>query len=251
MDAEQPLDAALNPRLDSGFFQLVANDLLHLDQECLTLLAPGVDRFFHLLIADRIEKAEAEILQFTSDLTHAQTVGDGRENFQSLLCDLLLAVRLEVLQSPHIVQPVGQFDEHHPNVVDHGQHHLAEVLRLLLLASGKVDLADLGDALHDVRDLFAELLADVNDRHGRVHRDRIHLHFGKHQRNFQRMDEIRLTRRPALPFMNLQRVVVGFLDERQIILRTVLLHALHQLAELSERERGRLDLLAQSRHVGL
>ena len=75
-----------------------------------------------------------------------------------------MALGLKVLERAHVVQAVRQFDQHDANVVHHGQHHLAQVFGLLLLARGEVDLADLGDAFDDVRDLFAEFLADVNNR---------------------------------------------------------------------------------------
>ena len=41
---------------------------------------------------------------------------------------------------------------------DHGQQHLADVLRLAVFAVGELDFVDLGDALDDVRDLLAEML---------------------------------------------------------------------------------------------
>jgi hypothetical protein len=46
------------------------------------------------------------------------------------------------------------------------------------------------------------------------------------------MDEVRFTRRTGLAFMVLQGIVVGFLDDGEIVLGTVLLHPLHQVAKL-------------------
>ncbi len=113
-----------------------------------------------------------------------------------------------MLERAHVVQAVGQLDEDDADVVDHGQHHLAKVFGLLLFAGGEVDLADLGDAFDDVRDLLAEFLADVDDRdRGIFHRivqqaggdgDWIHLHFGQDQSDFQRMDKVRLARGAGL-----------------------------------------------------
>ena len=110
-----------------------------------------------------------------------------------------------MFERAHVVQAVGQFDEHHADVIDHGQHHLAQVLGLLLLARGEVNFADLGDALDDVGHLFAEFLADVDDGDRGVfdrvvqqaggNGDRVHLHLGEDERDFQRMDEIGLARR--------------------------------------------------------
>src|ERR1022692_4316803 len=51
--------------------------------------------------------------------------------------------------------------------------------------------------------------------------------------------------------MMFQGVVVGLLDDGQIVLRTVLLHPLNQVAELGQREGSSSDLLAQARHEGL
>src|SRR5580658_8230854 len=213
VDAVEPLDPAFHARLDAGFLQLLRDGDLHLGEESLALLAAGVDGFFHLLETYGIEKAEAEIFEFAANLAHAQAVSDGRINFQRLFGDLVLAIRLQVFERAHVVQAVGQLDQNHTDVVDHGQHHLAQVFGLLLLARGEVNFADLGDAFDDVGNLLAES--------------------------------------PALAFMMFQGVVVGLLDDGEIVLRAVLLHALHQVAKLGKRKGSGRDLLAQARHDGL
>ena len=223
-------------------------------QECLALLAPGIDRFLHLLVANRIEKAESQVFQLAANLAHAEPVGDGSVDLQRLFGDLVLALGLEMFERPHVVQAVGQLDQHDADVVDHREHHLAQVFGLLLFARGEVDLADLGDAFDDVRDLLAELLANVDNRDRGVFDrivqqsggdgDRIHLHFGEHQRNFEGMHQVGLARGAGLAFMMLQRVIVGLLDDGEIVVRTVLLHPLHQVAELGQREGSGSDLLA-------
>src|SRR5205807_4463795 len=65
------------------------------------------------------------------------------------------------------------------------------------------------------------------------------------------MHQVRLARGAGLAFVVFQGIVVGFLDNGQIVLRTGFLNPLHQLAELGERKSGGRDLLAQARHVGL
>ena len=65
------------------------------------------------------------------------------------------------------------------------------------------------------------------------------------------MYQIGLAGGTGLAFMVFQGVVVSLLNNGQIVLGPVFLDALHQLAELSERESGGRDLLAQARHVGL
>ena len=166
-----------------------------------------------------------------------------------------------MLQRAHVVQAVGKLDQDDADVVDHRQHHLAQVFGLLLFAGGEVNFADFGDALDDVGDLLAEFLADVDDGdRGVLDRvvqkagcdgDRVHLHFGEHERNFQWMYQVGLTGGSGLAFVMLEGVIVGFLDNGEIVLRTVLLHPLHQIAELGQREGSGSDLLAQARHAGL
>ncbi len=90
-------------------------------------------------------------------------MGDGGVDLERLLRDLVLAVGLKVFERAHVVQAIGEFDEHHADVIDHGEHHLAQVFGLRFFARGEIDLADLGDAFDDVRDLLAEFFADVDD----------------------------------------------------------------------------------------
>ena len=65
------------------------------------------------------------------------------------------------------------------------------------------------------------------------------------------MNQVGLAGGPSLAFVMLEGVVVGFLDDGEIVLRTVLLHPLHQIAKLGQRERRGRNLLAQARHDGL
>ena len=219
------------------------------------------DGFLHLLVGDRIEVAEAQVFELAANLAHAEPVRDRPVDLERLLGDLLLAIGLQVLERAHVVQAVGQLDEHDADVVHHGEHHLAQVFGLLLFLGGEIDLADLGDAFDDVRDLLAEFLADVDDGDRGVfdgivqqaggNGDRIHLHLGQNQRHFKGMHQVRLTRGAGLAGMHLQGIVVGFLDDFQIVGRPVGLHPLHQVAKLRDREDVGCDLLAQRRHEGL
>ena len=137
-------------------FSFCLDDALHLGQERFAFFAAGLDGVLHLVVGDGIDVLESEIFQLAANLAHAQAVRDGRINFERLARDLLLPLRRKKLQGAHVVQAVGQLDEHDADVVHHGQHHLAHVFGLRLFRRGEVDLADLGDAFDDVRDLLAE-----------------------------------------------------------------------------------------------
>jgi hypothetical protein len=85
-------------------------------------------------VGDGIDVLETQVFQFAANLAHAQPVRDGSIDVEGLSRDFLLAIRVEMLERAHVVQPVRKFDQDDANVVDHGQHHLAEVLRLRLFA---------------------------------------------------------------------------------------------------------------------
>ena len=106
----------------------------------------------------RLEIAERQLLELVLHLAHPEPAGDRRVDVERLLRDLDAPLLRQVVQRPHVVQPVGQLDQDHADVVDHRQQHLAEVLRLPLFARRKRNGADLGHALDDVRDFGPEQL---------------------------------------------------------------------------------------------
>ena len=76
-----------------------------------------------------------------------------------------LAQRVE---RAHVVEAVGQLDQDHPDVGGHRDHHLAVVLGLLLVAALEGDAGELRDAVDELGDLVAEVLAHVVERRARV-----------------------------------------------------------------------------------
>ena len=156
------------------------------------------------------------------------------------------------------MQAVGQLDEHDADVVHHGQHHLAHVLGLRLFRRGEVDLADLGDALDDVRDLLAELGLDLVDGDRGVFDGvvqqaggdgrGVELHLGQDGRDLQRMRQVGLARFARLAFVVLLGKFVGFFDGREVVGGAVGANLAQQIAEAGDRQNIGRDLLAQSRH---
>ncbi len=88
-----------------------------------------------LAVVLRVEVLEGEVFQLAADAAHAEAVRDGREDVEGLLRDAAALLGLEVLERAHVVQAVGELDEHDAHVVHHRQQHLADVLGLLLLAA--------------------------------------------------------------------------------------------------------------------
>ena len=111
---------------------------------------------------------EGEIFQFAAHFTHSKAVRDGRIDFESLAGDPLTAFRRQSAERPHVVQAVRQLDDDDADIVHHRQQHFSIVFRLAILGRIKVDLVELGDAIHARRDFFAEQLAELVGGNGGV-----------------------------------------------------------------------------------
>ena len=61
----------------------------------------------------------------------------------------------DVAQGAHVVQPVGELDDQHPDVARHRHDHLADGLGLGGVAV--LHLVELGDPVDEQRDLVAEV----------------------------------------------------------------------------------------------
>ena len=128
----------------------------------------------------------------------------------------------EVVEGAHVVEPVGQLDHQDPDVPGHGDQHLAEVLRLPLLAAREGQLADLGDAVDQLGDVVAEpldqdrlagggVLEHVVEEPGR-HRRGVHLELDE-AGDGQGMDVVGLARDSALAPVHLLGELVGSPDD--------------------------------------
>ena len=149
----------------------------------------------------RLEIAERKIFQFVADQAHSKPVRDGRVNVERFACDALLLRRVEKLERAHVVQAVGEFDEHDANVVHHGEHHLANGLGLARFGRHHFEAADFCDAFDEMGDFGAETLGDA--RNGKLgvfddvvqqrggQRRGVQAHVGEDVRDFQQMHEIR------------------------------------------------------------
>ena len=127
-----------------------------LRRKLLALDAAGLDRGGDLLVADGVGVAEGEVFELAAHLAHAEPVGERRVDVERLAGNRFLAIGLQMLEGAHVVEPVGQLDQDHADVGDHGEQHLAHVLGLAVFAIGELDFVDFGDALDDVGDLVAE-----------------------------------------------------------------------------------------------
>ena len=127
-------------------------------EKLLSLLAVRFHGGIDLIVSYGIDIAKGQIFEFAAKFPHAQAVRERRVNIEGFPRDGLLAFRLQMLQRAHIVETIGQLDEHDSYIRDHGQQHFTDVFRLTIFAVGELDFVDFGDTIDDMSDLFAKNL---------------------------------------------------------------------------------------------
>ena len=151
----------------------------------------------------------------------------------------------QVLQRPHVVEPVGELHQDDPDVVDHGQEHLPVRLGLALLGGGERDLRDLGDALHDVEHVGAEVLLEplgggegvLEDVVEEADRDAdgVHPHLGQDRGHLEGVHEVGLARGADLPLVLDRREDVRLAEDLEVGVGVV---ALDRLLDVLEADHG-------------
>jgi hypothetical protein len=246
VNAVEPLDAPFDADDGDALLVEVARDArFDLFEERVGGRAAALDGGLELLVIVRLLIFESQVFEFSADLTHAEAVGDGRVHVERLLRDALALFGREVLQRPHVVQPVGEFDDDDADVVHHRQDHLADVLGLRVLLRDFAEVADLGHAVHEVRDFGAEVLVDVFGRGQGVFddvvqeagadRDDVHLHLGQNPGDRERVDEVRLARLAHLILVLAGRKDVSPPQQIKVGVRVVLLHRPVDILEANHR----------------
>jgi hypothetical protein len=92
-----------------------------------------------------LEVHEGGVLELFFHPVDAQPGGNRGVDVVGLLRDLDLLGRFGVVfQGAHIVEPIRQLDEYHPQIVGHGQDHFAQAFGLTRLGTAKRQCADLG-----------------------------------------------------------------------------------------------------------
>ena len=155
------LHAPVDVAVDVGLPQAAGDLVVDGGHEAVILSGLFIQSLHDLPVADGVQIFQAQILQLPLHLLHSQPVGNGGIDLHGLEGLLLLLLRGLVLHGAHIVEPVGDLDEDHPDVLGHGQQHFPEVLHLLLGLGGIVDPGQLADPLHQIRHRGGELLGDV------------------------------------------------------------------------------------------
>ena len=137
------------------------------------------------------------------------------------------------IERAHVVQPVGELDQQHADVVGDGEQQLAQVLGLRRLLGDEVELLELGQAVDQRADLAAEQLVDLGARRrgvldGVVQQRRddgrvVELEVGQDRGDFERMREVGIAGGALLRAMRLHGVDVGAVEQVLVGVRIVAL----------------------------
>ena len=197
-----------------------------------------------------IEIEEGEVLEIALDPRHPQPVGDRRVDLERLARDAAAGLGRQVLERLHVVQAVGELDQDDPDVLGRGQDHLAERLGLrlgrgsagrlsrhsrLVVTTDVLVAADLGHAVHQLRDLLPELaLHHVAGGEGilehvvqQPHRDAglVELEVRQQPGDVERVDQVGLAGAPHLVAVHRRGEVVDRPQELGLDLASMVLQA--------------------------
>ena len=217
------LGPAGDVRLDVDLLQLAVQDVGEVGDQPLAVLPLPVHPADDVVVGVRVQVAEGQVLQLPPDLADAQPVRERRVDVHRLAGDAPAPGLRQRLQRPHVVEPVGELDEDHADVVRHRQEHPADVLRVQLLVGAELDPAELGDALDQAADRRAELGLDLLQRQlgvldgvveeGGAQGLRVQAQRGQDAGDVQRVLDVLLAGDPPLPHMDRRGARVGLLDQ--------------------------------------
>ena len=170
--------------------------------------------------------------------------GNGRINVESFPSNFFPFIPFVEFEGAHIVKPVGQLDQNNPDIIGHGQKHLAKALGLSRPGAVKRKTAEFGDAGDDVPNFGAEQFFDfLRGRLGVLNHivqetgcntDDIQFHVTDYSSHFQWMRKIGLAGKAHLACMHPGGIDVGTLNDIQIRLRMVLTNFIYDIVNSNQ-----------------
>ena len=97
-----------------------------------------------------VEHAKGQILQLLAHPLHAHASRERRVDVHRLARLLPLLVGAHRLDGAHVVQPVGELHQDHPQILGHRHEQLAEILGLLGLGIRQLQIGQLGHAIDQI-----------------------------------------------------------------------------------------------------
>jgi hypothetical protein len=155
VDGVVVLGTAGHDGLDLGALQVRTDLLAHSREELLAGRGSLGHQADDLVVDLRVQRGEGEVLQLPLDRVHAKAVRQRGVDLQRLAGLALRRLPGYVAPRAGVVQPVGELDDQDADVPRHGDHHLADGLRLRGVAVA--DLVELGHPVDEHRHFLAEV----------------------------------------------------------------------------------------------
>ena len=141
VDTVDVLGAVLDLGLDIDLLEPVADGRLDGLEDLLAVADDFATGLLQRAIAHRPGMTHRQVQQLVAHRIDAETVGDGRVDVHGLARDAAPLLGADRAEGAHVVQPVGELDQDDADILDHRQHHLAEVFRLLLGAGVETEVS--------------------------------------------------------------------------------------------------------------
>ena len=158
VDRVEVLFPAGNRGLDTGLGQSLADPVKNAVHTLPPVAARRANRLGEHLVAQRVQMPECEFLDLAVKAVQAEAVGDRGVDLQRLARDPPPLFRADRIERAHVVQAIGQLDQHDAHVARHREQHLAEVFRLGVLLGLELDAVELGHPVDEVRHRASETL---------------------------------------------------------------------------------------------
>ena len=229
VDGPIVLGAAINlEALQANAVELVGERLDGLGQIALANLARLGYHACDALVGIGLQVEEGQVLELPLNGAHAQTVGQGRIHVHGLAGLKQATILAKGRQRTHVMQAVGKLDDDNADVLGHGEKHLAQRKRLLLVHAVDFDVGELGHAIDELGHRIAKQAGNIGKRglgilNGIVqqrgaHHVTVHLEIGQNDGYLNGMVDVHLTRAPLLVAVLLGSKAIGLLHLRKVVL---------------------------------
>ena len=147
--------------LQANAVEFVGECLDGLGQIALTDLARLRHHARDALVGVGFKVEEGQVLELPFNGAHAQTVGQGRIHVHGLASLKQATVLAQSCKGAHVVQTVGKLNDNDADVLGHGEEHLAQRKRLLLVHAIDFDVGELGHAIDELGHRIAKQTGNI------------------------------------------------------------------------------------------
>ena len=236
-----------NAAADAGHAEVFGELLDNLLHELVALRRARFHEVLQLDVHLRLEDGERKVLELGLHGLDAQSVCERRIDLEGLASLALRALARDEAPCARIVQPIGQLDDQHADVLRHRDDHLAH--RLGLGGLTVLQLVELRDAVDEHGDLVAEVgaaliegVVGVLDRVVQecgCDRHRSDAELGQDLRDCDRMRDVRFARLAELALVRTVGDEVGALDQTDVGLGVLRLDGARQRVDGARPVRAR------------